>query len=114
VYSEVFKDVKINQTGTFLIDRTVGRDVKFQMDFFPFDRIDKIVFKHPNGTVLASGIPSTSPFIQKFQFLEVSLTFWLLKQFIMAIILYIGITRNKCFVDVLILFTTLFLFWTLN
>ena len=61
-----------SQDGTFFIDKTVGRDAKFQMDFIPADRIEKVVFKFPNQTLSEFGAPSKSPFIQEFDFLDVS------------------------------------------
>ena len=71
VFSEVYKDVSGNKEGTFLIDKTVGRNAKFQMDFIPADRIQQVLFKFPNGEVFNYAAPSKSPFMQEFDFLEV-------------------------------------------
>ena len=61
-------------TRTFLIDRTVGREAKFQMDFIveASTDIERIEFKFPNGSSQSHPSPSKSPFIAKFDFLEVN------------------------------------------
>ena len=76
VFSEIYKSISRNQTGTFLIDSTVGRSAKFQMDFIvsSSSSISTIEITFPNGTVkeYPQTSSSKSPFIAKFDFLEVN------------------------------------------
>ena len=73
VFSEVYKNVNENLTGSFVIDKTLGRNAKFQMDYIvdTSSDIEKISFLFSNGSVYEFRNTENSPFIAKFDFLEV-------------------------------------------
>ncbi len=72
VFSETYKTIKGNVEGTFLIDSTLGRNAKFQMDFITTN-FEKISIIFPDGSPHDYTSITTSPFIAKFDFLEVYL-----------------------------------------
>ncbi len=73
VFSEVYKEVNGNLTEAFVIDKTLGRNAKFQMDYIvdASSDIEKIRFIFANESVFEFSNSEKSPFIAKFDFLEV-------------------------------------------
>ena len=71
----MYKQVESDKNGTFVIDKTLGRMAKFQMDYKYEENpeIEKVILFFPNGSELTYPLSTTDkpPFIAKFDFLEV-------------------------------------------
>ena len=71
---EVDLDFQTGETlGEFIIDHTLGRDVKFTTDKLGSGAINQIQLQYPNGTtyLIAEGVTDT--FSKTFDFLEVNM-----------------------------------------
>ena len=62
-----------NINGTFIIDNTLGRDVKFTSDKLGSGAINQIQLQYPNGTTYLIGEGVTDTFSKTFDFLEVNM-----------------------------------------
>ena len=81
IYQESQKDKK-SFKDDFIVDETLGRDVKFTLDVLQSSRADitaKIVIKSSNGTELTnSSAKVTDLYMKTFDNLEVNITqFWI-------------------------------------
>ena len=71
---ETYLDFQTGETnGTFIIDQTLGRDVKFTTDKLGSGAISQIQLQYPNGTTYLIGEGVTDTFSKTFDFLEVNM-----------------------------------------
>ena len=77
VFNENYRSIVGQLRGNFYIDSTVGRAAKIRMDFIS-DKISDVTIKFPDSSVRTFSPIASSPFIQTFDFLEVSASklFW--------------------------------------
>ena len=72
VFNENYRNIVGQLRGNFYIDSTIGREAKIRMDFIS-DKIGDVTIKFPDSSVRTFSPIASSPFIQTFDFLEVSI-----------------------------------------